>query len=892
MKEMWRGQSEGRDQNTFGVQQNHSLSGFEGFNPPELLFKESNEALQPNTSQEAAFKSQNSFRDNSLEEHSVNREGGSCFLAVNACPMEMTWAQRVQAGGSPDTLPPHSKHPLPRQDLLHKSFAYDSLPGSSKGLPVASISGSSHVLSPLLNELALPTTSSTKSHTSRGGRSGNSKSTRGLSKEEHQLAAKATGSRGQRRAVKESDPQAKGFIWGSEKPARISSHWGGVDEDLREDSKSLVRTPSDKVHPEEEDQGSKWHIVVRKNRSSETARSSKAIKSTTRKARTLKRSSKSQASLPPGQDAALIPPKPNTSPSLRTRSPFSPISDLGPKLLKPRYAAVSSLHSPVISLSSRTTSSADAPFISALQSPAHTHSTLELLLGSPETSEEYFSALEDLEEIAHSPTLEPASEGQSGACEAPAAKESADAGCLSTYSAYAPAESYCKRALAAKDNSASSPKLGTTDIVLGLSDPVRSIVPRRHSPGSSLQDSASEFRREINDSKPQDKKFSSDVSFKPPSDEASAGIGHTRVEDDSMNAQEKPDLVLKDSLLSEFDGAFGQLTPLPQPTIAATEQGTKYTNAVSSHRTHPQDRTMSAEREKELSPQILGDSLTESTLPPSKEDAFPSEPKAPTSKTPRGRKRKNVKRYTKPDASITDTAAEPSQIAPEFSSISSMSSRHTPPRFNNAVTSPSSHHRERRSTSASLSNIEQSLLSDSQPRGRSAGKVNHELSIPGSVDMSRDGSILRGEAPKFTPQTTPSKTTSSQLDTPAHSNLPTPGDFVRRPSVGLASLAPEELPIPLQPISSAHVSSRESILMPWMSMDFWLPKNTRATGHETQCALVSKKPLSGERASTSTTSDHPRYIGQIRRLKPCGFVKVEQAVEQIGTWCPKCNPDF
>lgn len=730
-----------------GVQRQESLSKLESFTPSDLLFEGKNEVSVPNISETTDDELQHSLDESVLEAQGVQHQTQSHSLIIDAGPTEMTWAEIVRAGGSKSIIPKKSVHQLSSQDLLHQIPAYGSSPPRSsyprehsKKSSIASVSASLHVLSPTVNNSALSRVPAKCVQSSRSGRLSTSQGKKALPKGGHQPSPKSSGSQGQRRVANENVPHAQGIICSSDKTAQIDSQREKSNEVLRKTSQSLGQISPGGVHAEEGD-GSEWHTVVRKNRVPEVAKPPKATKSARRKAKSLKRLAESAlAASTPVQNADLFGSSPKASPSLPPHISFSLSSDLRSTLLRLSYAAVASLRSPVMSVASSTNSSADTQWFSAPQSPAQPKPVSDLVLGSPESSDQYFSAPEDLEEVSHRSTLEHALEGHSSSGEAPAAIEPTGATNASPRSAQASREVGNKGAQGAEDIWAGIPSLMTNDTVLGWPDQGQSIIGDHHS------------------------------------------------------------------------------------------------------------------SEKQLRPQEVHSPTPESTMPVLEGSSDPPESRASSSKT--------SKRTYKGKGSVLTSSS-------------------------NDFASPD--RQERKSSPSPSQNSTQDFSSEPRIRGRAGDRTTHEVAT--SIDLSRDGSILRGEAPEFTPHATPSKSRTSRLQSPVSLGSHMPEGSVQPFDLNFPTFAPWDLSLS-QSISNVSVKPKKSILMPWMSSDFWLPKDTGATGNQTQCLLDRKNPPFQPGEQTPRPFHLLGHIGQIRRLKPCDFIQVEQAVEQIGTWCPSCDPDY
>jgi len=876
----------------FGVQCEKSPSGADGSTPSEQLLIGNNNALMSTTSQRTDYGPQHSICDNGLEEHSGKDEVQTRSSATDASQNKMTWAARVQAGGSKGTIPRISEQRLPNRDLRLSSAALGSSPprlgfpwGPSEKFSVAPASDVYQELSPPADNRALSTMSSIIAQTSRSKGLGNSQSNKSLPSGGRGLSSTSSSSYEPGGAANRKILQAQGVIGSSDETARIHPSCEVSDKDLKKSSQPLARIALDGT-PGEEDPGSEWHVVVRKRRVLQTARSSKATKSTRRKTKALKRQSQSPPAAPVAiQNTALVPPTPKISPSISPRSSFSPTSDSMPTLLKPSYAAVASLRSPVISSSSSTTSSADATFFSAPQSPEHVKPELDILLGSPVSSENYFSAPEDLEEECPSPTENNTSERFSGSWEAPAAIVLAETDHASTSSAQASRGTYDKQTLAAEEIGPKSPISMTDDTALGWTDQDRSIVRHLHSTEHSLQKSAAESLRVTESSRGQERKLTKGVSYDPLSKDASTGTSRTRVRGGSSNAPGTPTSSQDDGRVSNSSDPSQAANAAHRVFAAGTGSCRNTKKGMSSQRNRYGGKPISFGGEHELRSQEVDIPLSEKALLDLEGISGAPEPKGSERKTSkRSQEPKVTTHNSKPDAStrVMDSPISPKNAANQ--QVSPLSVLTSSPK--NLALSP---RQDLRSASTASQKSTRDVLSGPDKRWGAGGRVTREVAT--GVNMPREDPILRAEAPEFTPQTTPSKSQSSYMQSPASLHSQTPEGWVQQLDPNFAAFAPEVPPLRLQSVSNVSVNPNKAILMPWMSIDFWLPKNTGPKRLEPQCALVRNNREPGSLKQPPMVSDLHRQTGQIRRLKPCGFIQVEQAVEQIGSWCPRCNPD-
>lgn len=763
-----------------GVQPQEGLLRLEGFTPSDLLFEGKDEVSVPRISETTDDELQDSLGDESvLEAQGVEHQTQPHSPIIDGGPTEMTWAQIVRAGGSKDIVPKKSTHQLSSQDLRNQIPAYSSSPPRSsyprehsKKSSIASVSAPLHVLSPTISNAALARVPAKCVQPSQSGQLSTSQGKIELPRGGHQPSLKSSGSQGQRRVANENIPHARGIMRSSDKTAHINPKCEDSDEGLRKTSQPVAQVSSEGVNTEEGN-GSEWHTVVRKNRVSEVAKPTKATKSARRKAKSLKRQAESaSAASTPVQNAALFGPSPKASPSLPPHISFSLSSGSRSTLLRPSYAAVASLRSPVMSVASSTNSSADTQWFSAPQSPAQPKPVSDLVLGSPESSDHYFSAPEELEEVSHRSTLAHAPEGHSSSSEAPVAIELTGTTTASTQSAQASREVDNKGAQGAEDIWAGSPSLMTDDTILGWPDQGQFVIQDHHSRGKQSRP------QEVHSPTPESTPAVLEGSSDPPEPKASPSkTSKRRCNGKGANLDSKPD--------------------------------------VSSRKTATPSSPRSADGEQDSPPSVL-------TLSPN-DFASPNRPERRPSPTP-------------------------------------------------------SH------------NSTQDFSSEPRRRGRAGDRITHEVAT--SIDLSRDGSILRGEAPEFMPHTTPSKSRTYRLQSPTSLSSHMPDGLVQPCDLNFPTFAPEDLSLPLQSISTVNVNPEKSILMPWMSIDFWLPRGSGPTGNQTQCLLDRKNPPFQPREQTPRPSDLLGHIGQIRRLKPCDFIQVEQAVEQIGTWCPSCDPDY
>ena len=868
---------------TFGVQQDKALSGVEASTPSELLFKGESKASHSDRSQRTDYERQQSIGHDKIGKHSLIREARSSSSAIDAGPIEMTWAQRVQAGGSKGTVVRNSGRQFPSQNLLHKSSAYGTSRPKS-GVLQEPAKNAIQVSAPPAKNLAPSTVSPTHIDTSRSGRLSSPQIGKGLN--QHQLPQISRSSHGQRPATDETLPQAQSTKWLSDETKRIEAHSADANEDLTDVSHSLARRSPEGMDAEEGG-GSEWQVVVRKSRVPQTAKLSKPTKAMRRKAKALKKLSQAApAASTPIENAALFSSTPKLSPTLPPPSSVSPSSGLTPTLLKPSYAAVASLRSPVMSVSSSTTSSADALFFSAPQSPEQPKPSSDVLLESPESSDIYLSASEDMEDVSHRPTLRRASEGHSGSYEAPAVIGLAETDRASNDSAQASRKPHDEQALATADIGARGSELMADVTVLGWENQDQSSIHHRHSLEGSLEELGPQSLRLSNRSKEKERKPTQDVSFGPLGRSPSIGISCESGSGGSLNVQGRSTPSRKDSRASDPSNPSGYPEPLQKMPEAGTVGQGDGTKTVSSHHSRSEASPKLSVRENDLYSQDGATPLTEATLADHEESSVAPEPTAPTRKDlKQSHNSKNANHNFKTDSSTGGTATPSPPKPTDGQQVSPFSTSTSP-----ADVLASSRRQEQGSAPSTSQFSTPDFSSEHQRRGRAGAKVSHKVVT--SVDMPREGSILRGEAPEFTPQTTPSKSRSSHLESRASFSSSTPEGLVQSLNLAFGGFTLGDSPIPLHNLSSVPDNPKASTLMPWMSKEFWLPGNTGPTGHETQCALNRKRTTSQPREQMLTTSDFLGHVGQIRRLKPCNFIKVEQAVEQIGTWCPRCNPDY
>lgn len=867
---------------TLGLRQDKLFSRRQGSTPSEQLLKGNNKAIMSNASLKTDDKFQTPIRDNTLEEHNVNDQGRARSSVTESGPIEMTWAQRVRAGGSKSTIPRNPERKLPGQNPLHNPSTSGSSPprsgfhrGPSKDLSVASVSDVLQVSSPPAEKRALPTVSSKAVQILRSDGLRTSQSNGSLPRALHQAASTLSSSHERGQVATGSIRHAQIISPSSDKTAWITSPGEGSDENLRKSVERLVRPTLNGMHVEKDDDDeSEWHVVTRKNRGPQTAKPSK---STRRRAKSSKRLPQPAPTAPTSvQKVVSSLPTPKISPSFPPRSSFSPSSECMSTLLKPSYAAVASLRSPVISVSPSTTSSADALFVSAPQSPEHHKPGSDMVLGSPESSENYFSAPEDSEEVRQSPTRGYTSEGHSAQWEATAATVLTETDKVLTTLAKASRDAYEKEKLAAEETMKNSTPLE-------WADEGRSIIRHRHSSEHLLRKSAAESLGETDKSEDEERKLIKGSSFDPVANNAPSETSHKRARGAPSNTPEHP-------ALSQSGRRFSNpIDPLEGP-MAAKQVPAKETlgfrngsEAISSHRNLPEDEPLTPTREKESYLQGVNTRLTEATLPALEGSAAALAPKAPTKKTStRSQKPKKTKHTSKPDTSsrITPTPSPPQAAkGPQVSPLRLLAS---PP---NVFASPPSH------------NTPQNLPSETPRRGRPGDRPTHDATP--DPNPPRETSILRASAPPFTPQTTPSKSRRcSTFQSPA-SSLTThmPEETVHPLDLNHAPFAPPEYgPTPPQrlPVPGVRDEGKQSILTPWMSRDFWLPKGAVGVGigGERECLLGRRGSARSERREeTGTAEGIAGRVGRIRRLRPCGAIRVEMAVEQIGMWCPGCRPD-
>jgi len=159
--------------------------------------------------------------------------------------------------------------------------------------------------------------------------------------------------------------------------------------------------------------------------------------------------------------------------------------------------------------------------------------------------------------------------------------------------------------------------------------------------------------------------------------------------------------------------------------------------------------------------------------------------------------------------------------------------------------------------------------------------------------VRREASTLRGEAPEFTPQTTPSKPKPSPLclESPVRSRPRLPDEWTQSCIAEAVKVAEDELIQSTASVSFPDAKPSESTLTPWMSKGYWMLKNGKYVGLETGCCRIEDSKQINPNDQMVTVWNTLERFGQIRRMKPCGTIKVEQAMEQIGRWCSECDPD-
>ncbi|MCJ1365715.1 hypothetical protein MMC16_004840 [Acarospora aff. strigata] len=807
----------------------------------------------------------------------------------------MTGQERVQAGGVLGPASPKSGH---------LSICQDLSPGSNaRSRPSAAVclSGeSSKKLSPASASVGLSsplrTTKAFNQPTAVAGRNSivdaanaSSSSTNLVTGGERVRVKSKVTSQHQRTADENAllAPDGASFSpWTA--PVDLAKEYAG--RGMEQNSQSLPQGACDGLEIDGTYQDT-WQIVTKKTRSTRRARASKAMNSTLQTVEAPKETSARPAPfvLTPVQ---VSPPSLSTADvwphlSLSCSSPSTP--HLMPTVQKPSYAVVASLRSPLKSFSSSTASSADAPFMSAPQTPEQVMPKLNTPLDSPTSSHTYFSAAEDGELLSKSPRAD----DMSLECLDPCKASNSLLPALIDSKVFPSSQHLdpCVKQVspACEVSTASSGSKNGCGVVAPTRtvqwSPVMNRLSKSH---PSISESDGLTASNENHALAEDYKCSLECFG-----EASSTSGP---KDDSKN----PRSPRTESLLEDRDGKMLARDHSRRNRERNQEAGTgaaggykKQKQRGNSGRYCPENKSESSTGEPARN--HPGNSITKSTSCVTKDDQnVPASNQYLLRNTKRGRARKHKEhsRTIEDDGTGTSTQQQEGMgdcVRPRLllDTSAKTTSNTLPP------TVPTSlHHGQSTPASASTSPEEiQELSSRSPRRGRAADRFRH--GIPTNDSLPREGSILRGEAPEFTPQTTPSKSEHLpfRMVSPGSLDPLVPADWTRSQLLHSAALSRQELHAPTQPMSLAGATSEKVCLMPWMSKDFWMVRSRKPVVYETRCPLVGHKAHHNAKERLSRVGETSNPGGQIRRLKPCGVIKVQWAVEQIGVMCPKCNPD-
>ncbi|KAI9880834.1 MAG: hypothetical protein M1830_000270 [Pleopsidium flavum] len=733
---------------------------------------------------------------------------------------DMTWAQKVKAGGLGSTFFQKPKDTIWRPDRPQNSLAGD--PSFSK---VGSAKESSNIPSSALNSVGL-SSQSTIADTSRQptvlsefaealtaiASTAPSSTSSPLGQQYRVPLEWDPTHESRQQAEMNVSPAQNGDLAPSE-TVRISSAGENDDKDPKNDSHP---SPHETTKDGDASGSSRneWQIVGRKSRASQPARPSKAKNYTQRTMKLSKRT----IIRPAAVDLSLVqvtPPAlstPKAWPNLQTHS-SSPPPHLLPTLKKPSYAAVASLRSPLLSFSSSTSSSADTPFVSAPQTPEQPASTSGTQLVSPYSSDAYFSAAEDMDTLRDSPVVHHTPLEHSDTCGDPATSASAT---IASDDSLTPKQFSRETSILALCDEQGIP---------GQGDSVRTLESRGGRPPCSnlptrYEDEASTAAVDC-----YEEDFKPAVCAESRSEDAARALPRSR-----QSSSRRSQLSTAKSTLSKIQGNSSETAP--ETSLPKTSK--KYHGGRSRKRN--KKAAVSSESAAQLDPQKAKEGCKD-TLPLSSQEAS------------------MITTTTPPATLLSSIPRQPLRAA-------SVSSQRSPTKV--PFLSPK--------------------------RGRAAEKISHESST--GTDMPREGSILRGEAPEFTPQTTPSKPKPSplHLDSSVHSRHRLPDEWTESPVTESLEMVGGVLIQPT-PSSLPGAKSSESTLTPWMSKEYWMLKKGECVERKTSCCGVRGNTLFNSNEQTVTVWNTLERFGQIRRLKPCGTIKVEQAMEQIGRWCSECDPD-
>lgn len=907
---------------TSWLQRDQPLSWSKGFPPQEQPTNENNGQLSPESLEKRVDRSQHTIpkiASRAMFPCVVTREAQEQvpphrfnLPSTTTAPGStgMTWAQRVNAGGFRSTVSQKPEDPVWRQDQPQNSFASRpslSKVGCAKESPntvsLALDSLSSTILSPTADTSSQSAMVSEFAGVSTTDGSTAPSSTSSHLGQRHRLPLEWSATYEQRRfAMVSVSPVQNGESAPSE-TARLDSARENSDKDPNNHSHSSLRKIPNEIDANGSN-GDDWQIVGRKSRASQPAIPSKAKRPTQRTVKSSKRplTRPAPVNLSPVQVSPPALSTPKAWPNLQTHPSSTPPPHPLPTLKKPSYAAVAGLRSPLISFSSSTSSSADAPFISAPQTPEQPAATPGAQLVSPDCSDAYFSAAEDVELLCDSPginhtPLEDSDFGGSPATMVSATMPSDDSLTQKQVSRETSILDLCnEQGIPGQEVSVKTLKSKCGGTLASPTQKARFAIKGYRSSVESPPNSASAFQKErcaLSKRKP---KLSDGMNFDLHPGEVVTGHGLEDFCRDSRNLQVQKDFGNLNRSISEVDHASTRYEALEEATLAAADRYEDEYKPTAFAENRPEDVSRLPARSRKSSPRRAHLSPEKCNLTSVKGSSSETASKASLPKTPtRNRGRRKNKCTTKLDVSSESTAPlEPQKAKEGCKDLQLLASQEF--FMINTITSParvlgSSNPQPLRSGSISPQGSPTRLPFQSPKRGRAADKVSYGSAT--GKDVRREASTLRGEAPEFTPQTTPSKPKPSPLclESPVRSRPRLPDEWTQSCIAEAVKVAEDELIQSTASVSFPDAKPSESTLTPWMSKGYWMLKNGKYVGLETGCCRIEDSKQINPNDQMVTVWNTLERFGQIRRMKPCGTIKVEQAMEQIGRWCSECDPD-
>lgn len=649
---------------------------------------------------------------------------------------------------------------------------------------------------------------------------------------------------------------------------------------------TIQKTHNDGNRTEGRDQNG-WQTVVRRSKATQRLLPTKSKKAAKRAARLLKDTFRGSAFVasPPERPPSPAPLTSQAWPILQTNSASTLLSLSKPVLEKPSYAAVATLRPPVMSMSSPS-SSADASFVSAPQSPQHHITATPSRRLSPGSPNDYFSATEDLETSSDSfekrNTVVANSTPDTGYVPLLLSKATdenpltpnnglTNTPIVDLYNGQdAPAEqdpvgyrSSCSRA---RDGSPHRNGRRATERSLSSIGPVpnsASAFPGYHTnfkrnaiapDGNKFDLHAGKFPTAGNTEVFHAHDQKSQVQVEPGK---SAGLlpksDHTPLNSQAFKDHKlaATDLHLERRKSTQSaDNNLGDASGAPPcPTKSTSRRGDLSINEHASSSVKDSCSEQASEGLSRNNPQAENQGEYAN---PIKKPTVRSETRVPTKLPVVENDRTDLKDFNSNDHSKTSTLTSPAT----------------------KLTSP-----HRQPPTSDLNTPQRSP----KKRGRPVNEVSEESPIESTEPRER--STLRGEAPEFTPQKAPSKPQSSplRLGSPIRPRPRLPDEWA------YSHIAQRTNPtyggsVPLTaPSSLVGGKPGTPILKPWMSKDYWIYRKEGYEEHETGSHGVGD--------DTRLVWNTSAHLGQLRRLKPCSTITIQQAGEQIGTWCYRCDPD-